>query len=232
MMKPPLFATLTTGLALLLGTSSASAIELYNGLSSPSQTPNQQGWLYLNSLVAPVPTTIATNQGSMLDTSGNNANYAGYFRLSPMLLDRSKGYTITFRVQINAESHISPNRAGFSLIVMSNKLVGEQQPYGLELGFWENSIWAQNVGFTRGENVSYDTKTMAQTYQLSVKDGGYQLFVNGITKPILTGNLRQYTGFISPPNYPNPYLTSNLMFMGDNATSAKVKVTIVNLAVN
>ncbi|MDZ7960220.1 MAG: hypothetical protein RMY34_20445 [Aulosira sp. DedQUE10] len=231
-MKKSLVATLTAGFALLIGANSASAAVLYNGLSIPSQTPAQQRWLYLSSFVIPVPSAIATNQGTILDSSGTNANYAGYFRPSPMILDRSKGYTVTFKVQINSESHSSMNRAGFSIIVISNKLASEPQPYGLELGFWENSIWAQNVGFTRGENVSYNTKALAQTYKLSIKDGKYQLFVNGITTPILTGNLRQYTGFTPPAGYPNPYTMPNLVFLGDDTTSAKAKVTIVSVEVN
>lgn len=232
MIKTPLVATLSAGFALLIGANSASAAVLYNGLSIPSQTPAQQGWLYLNSFVIPVPSAIATNQGTILDSSGTNANYAGYFRSSPIILDRSKGYTLTFRVQINSESHSSTNRAGFSIIVISNKLASESQPYGLELGFWQDSIWAQNVGFTRGENVLYDTKSAAKTYKLSVKDGSYQLFVDGSTTPILKGNLRQYTGFTPPPGYPNPYTTPNLIFMGDDTTSAKAKVTIVSVEVN
>ncbi|MBD2165345.1 hypothetical protein H6G04_13155 [Calothrix membranacea FACHB-236] len=232
MIKTSLVATLSAGFALLIGANSGSAAVLYNGLSSPSQTPAQQGWLYLNSFVIPAPSAIATKQGTILDSSGTNANYAGYFRTSPITLNRSKGYTVTFRVQINSESHSSANRAGFSIIVISDKLASESQPYGLELGFWENSIWAQNVGFTRGENMSHNTKASAQTYKLAVKDGNYQLFVNGSTTPSLKGSLRQYTGFTPPLGYPNPYTKANLIFLGDDTTSAKARVTIVSVEVN
>ncbi|MDZ8050543.1 MAG: hypothetical protein RMX68_011235 [Aulosira sp. ZfuVER01] len=225
-------AAVTAGFVLLMGTHAASAAVLYNGLSSPSQTLAQQGWMYLWSAVSPAPYAIATTNGTILDTSGTNANYAGYFRQSPVILDRSKGYTITFRVQINSESHSSDNRAGFSMMAIANKLTSEQQPYGIELSFWENSIWAQNVGFTRGENVAHHTKASVQTYKLTVKDANYQLFVNGIASPILQGKLRQYTGFTPPPGYKNPYTTPNLLFLGDNTTSAKVKVTIASVEVN
>ncbi|BAY21387.1 putative Ig [Calothrix sp. NIES-2100] len=225
-------AAVTASFALLIGTNAASAAVLYNGSSINSQTPAQQGWLYLASKISPVPSAIATINGTILDTSGTNANYAGYFRQSPVTLDRSKGYTITFRVQINSESHSSNNRAGFSMIAVSNKLATEQQPYGIELGFWENSIWAQNVGFSRGENVAYNTKASGKTYKLAVKDSKYKLFVNGVVAPILQGNLRQYIGFTPPLGNKNPYTIPNLLFLGDNTTSAKAKVTIVGVEVN
>ncbi|OUL31144.1 hypothetical protein BV372_20785 [Nostoc sp. T09] len=225
-------AAVTAGFVLLMGTNAASAALLYNGLSIPSQTLAQQGWMYLWSSAPPAPSAIATTNGMILDTSGTNANYAGYFRQSSLTLDRSKGYSITFRVQINSESHSSDNRAGFSMMAISNNLANEQQPYGIELGFWENSIWAQNAGFTRGENAVYNTKASLQIYKLAVKDGNYQLFVNGIVAPILKGNLRQYTGFTPPPGYKNPYTTPNLLFLGDNTTSASTKVTIVSVEVN
>ncbi|OUL28875.1 hypothetical protein [Nostoc sp. 106C] len=225
-------AAVTAGFVLLMGTNAASAALLYNGLSIPSQTLAQQGWMYLWSAASPAPSAIATTNGTILDTSGTNTNYAGYFRQSPLTLDRSRGYTISFRVQLNSESHSSDNRAGFSMMAMSNKLANEQQPYGIELGFWENSIWAQNAGFTRGENAVYNTKASLQIYKLAVKDGNYQLFVNGIVVPILQGKLRQYTGFTPPPGYKNPYTTPNLLFLGDNTTSAKAKVTIVSVEVN
>ncbi len=244
-MKTPL-AAVTASFALLIGTNAATAAILYNGLSNPSQTLAQQGWMYLWSAEAPAPTAIATTDGMIFDTSGTNANYAGYFRLSPVTLDRNKGYTITFRVQINSESHSGDNRAGFSIMAISNKLATEQQPHGIELGFWENSkqphgielgfwensIWAQNANFIHGENAVHNTKASVQIYKLTVKNNNYQLFVNGNVAPILQGNLRQYTGFTPPPGYKNPYASPNLLFLGDNTTSAGAKVTIVSVEVN
>ncbi|MBW4561888.1 MAG: hypothetical protein KME32_12185 [Mojavia pulchra JT2-VF2] len=225
-------ATLTAGFALLMAVNPANAVLLYRGLSFSNQTPAEQGWLYFRSSVLPIPSAIATNEGTILDTTGTNSNYAGYFRQSPVILERTKGYNVTFRVQIHSESHTAMNRAGFSVIVTSNKLVNEPHPHGIELGFWENNIWVQNVGFTRGENVFYNTKASGQIYNLSVKDGNYQLFANGSARPILKGKLRQYTGFAPPFGYKNPYTTPNLIFMGDNTTSAKAKVTIVSVEAN
>ncbi|AFZ01891.1 hypothetical protein [Calothrix sp. PCC 6303] len=223
-MKTPL-AAVTTGLGLLIGVNSAAAVTLYNGLSFPSQ----QGWTYLRTTFGSAPVEKRIVGSTILD-SGSNNNYAGYFRKSTVTLNRSFGYTITFKLQVNSETHILNDRAGLSMIVMSNQLPGESRPYGIELGFWENSIWSQNVGFTRGENVNFDTKTRVQTYKLFVNNKGYKLFVDGNMKnPILQGNLRQYTRFTPPPGYPNPYGTPNLIFLGDNTTSARAKFTVMNV---
>lgn len=218
------------GFTLLLGANSAQAVPLYDGFSLPSQTPVQQGWLYQYTAFPTAPSATATSGGTILNT-GHNSNYAGYFKQSPVVLDRNTGYTISFNVQINSESHSSNDRAGFSIIVISDSLAGETQPYGIELGFWQNSIWAQNVGFKRGETANLDTKSRVNNYTLYVKGNQYQLFVNGSTNPILKGYLRQYTGYTPPPGYQNPYKASRTMFMGDNTTSATSKVTITKVYV-
>lgn len=229
-MRTPL-ATIAAGFTLLLGATTASAEPgiIYNGLSG--QTPGQQGWLYQAGsdkppyiVTAPLPVQTPTNSGTILD-SGNNNNVAGYFLKSSTPLDREKGYTLRFKVQINSESHISENRAGFSVLVVSKPLPGETQPYALELGFWQNNIWAYNLGFTRGENVNFNTTAM-QFYALYVKGTTYRLFIAGSTTPILQGQLRQYTGFKAPLGLPNPYTTPNMIFFGDDTSSATSKSTL------
>ncbi|MFB8789132.1 MAG: hypothetical protein U7123_09850 [Potamolinea sp.] len=104
-------------------------------------------------------------------------------------------------------------------------LPGETQPYALELGFWQNNIWAYNLGFTRGENVNFNTTAM-QAYALYVKGTTYRLFIAGSTTPILQGQLRQYTGFKAPLGLPNPYTTPNMIFFGDDTSSATSKSTL------
>jgi hypothetical protein len=131
-------------------------------------------------------------------------------------------------VKINSQSSNSNNRSGFSVIVVSNRLTNETQPYGIEFGFWQNSIWAQNVGFTRGESVAFDTTKTVNDYRLSVKDQRYQLFVNNSSTPILQGTLRQYQ-FTPPPGYANPYTTPNTIFLGDNSSSAGAEVTLTKV---
>lgn len=217
---------ISNGLVLIVGSVPAGAVVLYNGLSTPSQTPAQQGWVYQATAFPPVPAAIATRLGTNLDTTGNVNNLAGYFRLLPSALNRRNGYTINFTVQINSEYHgTNTNRAGFSVLVMSDRTSGETQPYGIELAFWQTSIWAQNSSFTRGENVSFNTQAV-YNYRLNVLGTRYRLFVDGSSTPILQGSLRQYTGYTPPPGYPNPYAIPRLIFLGDNTTSAKAKVTV------
>lgn len=224
-------STLTASLALALSATAASAVVLYDGLSSPYQTPKEQTWLYQATAIATAPTATATNNGTVLDT-GNSNNYAGYFKQTPIILDRAKGYTVSFRLKVHSESHAASNRAGFSIIVMSNQGAGESQPYGVELGFWTTQIWAQSPTFTKMETATYNTQALAHTYHLKVSGNQYNLFVDNVTTPILQGPLRQYTGYTPPPGYPNPYKTPNLLFWGDNTTSANARVTLMKVEAN
>lgn len=231
-MKTALVA-ISNSLALLVGAVPANAVVIYNGLSTPSQTPAQQGWVYKATAFPTVPSAIATTLGTIIDTTGNIKNQAGYFRQSPSVLNRLNGYTINFTVQINSEDHgTNTNRAGFSVIVVSDRAASETQPYAIELAFWQTGIWAQNTNFSRGENVSFNTQAALQNYKLNVLGTRYKLFLDGSSTPILQGSLRQYTGYTPPPGYPNPYAIPNLIFLGDNTTSAKAKVTITLVNVN
>jgi len=215
-------ATLTTGLTWLIAATpgNTAPVVLYDG----TQTPAQQQWLYLSTSRSAVVTP--TVRGTILDTSSDNSFQSGYFRRSPIPLNRTNGYTVKFKVRVNSQSSASNDRAGFSIIVNSNSPVGTQ-PFGIELGFWRNSIWAQNVGFTRGEETgAFITSYPWRTYTLAVQGDQYQLFTSGQRRPILQGLLRQYTGFTPPAGLPNPYTRPNLVFIGDNTTSASAKVTI------
>lgn len=225
-------ATIATSLTLLMGATAVSAapVVLYNGLSTPSQTPTQQGWLYLNNTpVAPVPSQTPTTNGVILN-SGNSSNMAGYFRVSQSALNRTKGYVIRFRVKINSETHNSNNRAGFSALIVSQLLPGETQPYAIELGFWKNNIWAQSVNATRAENVAFNTSAALRTYRIFVKGDTYKLYVGKSNTPILQGKLRQYTKYTPPVGLPNPYKTPNLIFLGDDTSSATANITLAGVS--
>jgi hypothetical protein len=225
--KTPL-AMLTAGLTLLVTTNAGSAapVVLYDGSQTP---PDQQQWIYYSTSAAAVVTPTA--RGTILDTMADNGMYAGYFRRSPVKLDRNKGYTVKFKVRVNSQSSAKNDRAGFSILVNSDARIGTQ-PYGIELGFWKNSIWAQNVGFTRGEEKSINTASPWRTYTLAVQGDQYQLFVNNFPRPILQGPLRQYTAFNPPPGVPDVYKIPNLIFLGDDTTSASARVTIGPVEVN
>ena len=81
----------------------------------------------------------------------------------------------------------------------------------IELGFWMDQVWAQNVGFTRGESGSITNGAFIQ-YNLLVLNGTYQLFGN--SSPLVNGLLRNYSSFGTP------YNINNFLFIGDDTTSA------------
>jgi hypothetical protein len=233
-MKNNRLAAITFGFTLMMGMTSAIAVPLYRGLTNPTQTPKEQGWTYLKTSLQTAPTAQATSSGTVLD-SGSSQNYAGYFITAPFNLNRTDGYAISFSIKINSESHTKDNRSGFNVIVVSNKLSTETQPYAIELAFWENSAWAYNPDFSRAETVSINNKDTVRHFVLYVKGNSYQLFERVARSSkiasgaILQGSLRQYTGFTPPPGLPNPYTTPNLIFMGDETTSATANVSISNV---
>ncbi|MFO0852386.1 MAG: PEP-CTERM sorting domain-containing protein [Gemmataceae bacterium] len=163
--------------------------------------------------------TYVSGQGARLTTDAAvSAGYSNYLPLPPILknaafpvLDRTAGFSLSFTVQVHQETHASANRAGFSTILLAN----DRQ--GIELGFWQNEVWAQAVGFTRAESAAWDT-TQATDYALTVQGGTYQLTANG--SPLLTGSVRDYSGFGTPYNLPN------YLFLGDDTSSAAADVTL------
>ncbi|MBD1907052.1 pre-peptidase C-terminal domain-containing protein [Funiculus sociatus GB2-A5] len=232
---------------------------LYNGTS----TPDTQGYLAFGTQGLPpfVPAgtqTALAGGGVNLNSTSNNlvpAGYSNYREVSPATLvnplfptlDRNSGYTISFQVKINSEAHTSDDnndgkqdRAGFSITTISSD--GQK---GIELGFWNNEIWAQDGGanvpvgsanrtlFTHSEGVLRSTTSMTK-YDLRVQGNNYQLLVNG--SQILTGALRDYTAFdhtrtIAGPLPYDPYETPNFLFLGDNTTSARANVDIRSIAI-
>jgi len=207
----------------------ASASILYDGALN-SGTPDTQGFFYLT---YPPTNTQATqtftSPVTILDTTPQMNDYAGYFA-KPLLyppLDRLGGYQVLFTVQIMTETHVSPDRAGFSLLVESS------DKRGIELGFWANEIWAQEGGssqpFTRAEGASFTTTTELIAYRLSVLGDSYTLAANGST--VLAGSLRDYT-VAPPPSLPlNPYTTPNLIFLGDDTSAAQARIKLRSVAV-
>jgi hypothetical protein len=213
-----------------MGATAAHAATIYDGSLTTKQIPSQQGWLY-NATANPSPPSItATGNGISFDT-GSSSNYAGLFKRSPVLLDRNVGYTISFSLKLNSatQTHDPTNRV--SLIVMSNLLPGETQPYGIELSFWDNSIWAQDVGFIPSEGIAFNTAAAVRSYVLKIQGNQYQLLTSNLAPPIMQGSLRQYPGFILPAAYQlNPYTTPNLVFIGDNTPAASSNMTITRVS--
>lgn len=197
-----------------------SAQVLYDG--SRNTSFNAQGWI----TDTPSGTESVFGGGTTLNTTSSNDLRAGYsvFRT----LNRTTGYTLSFDLQLLSESHVSPNRAGFSIIALSN------DRRGIELGFWKSDptirdrIWAQNDGatrFTRGEGTPFDPSRRIVRYDLAVKDNRYGLFAD--RSLILAGNLRNYS-----PAGILPYIVPNFIFLGDNTRSAQASVRITRVALS
>jgi hypothetical protein len=204
--------------------------------------PDTQGQLAFRRSPGAAATQSFAQDYTTLDTMANQADAAGYFADARALpaLDRQRGYTLFFSVQVVAEHHDGSDkdgdgvgdRAGFSVIALSS------DTKGIELGFWEDQIWAQEQGaaeppagtlFTHAESAPFDTTNQMIAYTLAVRDDGYELSSDGIT--ILRGRLRDYTAFEGPVN---PYRTPNFIFLGDDTGSARaiVRLAYVALATN
>jgi len=83
------------------------------------------------------------------------------------ILDWAARFQVNFTVQVDDESHSNDNRAGFSIILLSD------DARGIELAFWENEIWAQNDDttgglFKRGEGTIFPSATGLINYQVIV----------------------------------------------------------------
>jgi hypothetical protein len=184
----------------------ALPIVLYNGSASspPNTSPTLQGWSLgtVNVTGTAVETSIVG--GVTLDTTSGLIR-SGYGILSPLPLDRTVSYSLTFDLQLNSESHSSNDRAGLSVVVIGSDL------QGIELGFWTGDIWAQNLGFTHGEDAAYNA-TQRTIYTLAIGGGGYQLIAGG--NVLLSGALRNYSASGAP------YNVSNFIFVGDDTFSA------------
>ncbi len=165
---------------------------------------------------------------TLLDTMPQVSDYAGYFAKPALYppLDRVSGYQALFTVQVMSETHVIPDRAGFSLLVESS------DKRGIELGFWVDEVWAQEGGssrpFTHAEGATFTTTTDLIAYRLSVLGDSYTLAADGST--VLSGSLRDYT-VAPPPSLPlNPYNTANLIFLGDDTSAAQALIKLRSVA--
>jgi hypothetical protein len=197
-------------------------------------TPDTQGKLRFHASPDAIARQAIVDGVTMLDTTSSQRDAAGYM-LAPTyrpMLDRARGYALEFVVHILAETHGDSDkngdgigdRAGFSVIVLS------ADRKGIELGFWQDQIWAQEDGraeppdgtlFTHAEGAAFDTTRGLTRYTLTVQDDLYHLSSDGAT--ILSGRLRDYTTFEGPVN---PYRTPNFIFLGDDTGTAQAVVRL------
>jgi len=181
----------------------AEAVVLYDASSGlPSSPP----WLLLwdSFPFPPNPAPVIAGGALNLDTSPHDS--VGYGYVAPLLLDPTAGYRLAFNLRIDAETHSSVDRAGFSIIAVSS-----DPTKAIELSFWEDQVWTQNTGFTHGESAALDTMTALIQYELLVSGMNYELLAGGSS--ILSGAMRDYSGFGLP------YSSPNFLSFGDNTSS-------------
>ncbi len=192
-------------------------------LYDASGLPNSQPWLSFasNGIISGGTATQSQQAiGVRLQTDlavsagyGNYTPFSQFKNVSFPSLDRAKGFELSFSLSLENESHSNANRAGFSVSLLGS------DSRGVELAFWGNEIWAQqsNPPFTHGEGINIDT-TVQRDYRLSIRSDTYVL-VSGAGQ-LLTGSVRDYSGFGSPYNLPN------FLFIGDNTSSGAAGVLL------
>ena len=197
--------------------------------STLGTTPDQQNFSYVSfppgfaqaSQIYSAPVTV-------LDTSSQRTDYAGYTVTQTAMptLDRADGFQLTFALRVISENHDGDNdRAGFSIILLSEDLVG------VELAFWEDEIWVQEGNgnlFVHAEGVPYVTTSALTTYELTVISNTYLLKANEV--PLLSGTLRQYIDWNSG-GLADPYEQPNQLFLGDNTSSAGAEVWLGDVSI-
>lgn len=211
----------------------AEIVTLYD--ASRGELPGPQGWLQFASNGQGSETGVPGGL-RLQSTATAQAGYSNHRPLStpanPLLvnpsfpsLDREIGFSLAFALRVDNEDHTSNDRAGMSVI-----LLGADRR-GVELGFWEDRVFAQNSNplFTRGEEALLDTTASLRIYELSIQGDEYRLNVDGT--PLLSGVLRDYTSFSGTPGGV-PYSLGNYLFLGDNTTSASVDAMLGSVVLN
>ncbi|MEB3156682.1 MAG: bluetail domain-containing putative surface protein [Cyanobacteriota bacterium] len=237
--------TLVPGQGYLVGTSAAvvgtllnddSQINLYPASGS---LPSAQGWLAFGTGFT--GRQSLTSRGTVLDSTLLLADIAGYSNRGnpdPALinsafpaLDRGVGFGLDVTLRLESETHLSDNRAGFSLLLLDQGA----SPVGIELGFWTNRIFSQAGGATPftaiAEAVEGIDTRLTTTYSLRVFDETYILLANN--RLILQGRVQEYSQASVPSILPyNPYTTANTLFLGDNTSRASARVELGPLSLN
>jgi len=203
----------------LVGIGRADAVVLYDG--GTGGLPTDQNWLFLTDPLQGGSATQSPVPGGVRLTSPLSES-AGYFNLllpQMPVLPASGGFAVEFSMAILDEYHATPDRAGFSVIVLNEAAVG------VELGFWEDRIWAQadQPLFTHAEEALVSTQRLID-YRLSFTATDYRLEADGAL--VLQGALRDYSAHSAPV-----YGTPNLLFFGDDTSSAGGAVELYRIAV-
>ncbi|MDW8214664.1 MAG: hypothetical protein RMJ55_13985 [Roseiflexaceae bacterium] len=218
--------------ATLLSAFAPAAFEPSVSLYDPARggLPESQGRLQYAALPPPVDARTAFDgSGTVLTTTTDLAELAGW-SIDPAqapVLDRRVGFTLRFTLQVIEERRLPSDdngdglddRAGWSVTLLAS------DRRGIELGFWEDRVWAQEGGvgpnlFTQAEGAAINATHLA-AYALTIRGDRYTLDRDGVT--VLSGPLRDYTAFSGPID---PYETPNFIFLGDNTSRAGVRARL------
>jgi hypothetical protein len=203
----------------------AAPIILYNDADTSKPLPGDQAWLLSGGSGSPTETAVPGLGVQLVTDNATSWGYTNFLKSAIGPLDRTQGFSLSFELQINSESHNGSGvRAGFSIILLSdNDLSGNN--LGVELAFWEDQIWAQNFDFlSRGESNAFDTTQKEVLYNLSILGSQYTLTGDGTT--LLDGSLRNYTS----PSI--PYQLPNYLFLGDDTSSAQADIILGEVILN
>jgi len=193
---------------------SASAVVLFEPSAG---APLSQGWLPLIDGAAGATGLQADRY--TLDTRGEGVSTHGHGRIAPTALNAAEGYLVAFNARIEAETHASTNRAGFSMV-----FVGSDPAQSIEIAFWEGEVWAYDYvaassdRFVKGPSAALNTGIALRDYQLRVQGADFGLWSGG--QLLFGGPLQDYRAQGSP------YTVSNFVFFGDNTSRAAASVEL------
>jgi hypothetical protein len=230
--------------------STCGQVVLFDG--ALGTTPSAQGWPFIADPLGTHSVTELVSPGfSTVDSRDPITDRGGYFSEDPFLgilthpnmplTDRSTGYSVRFDIRVGQENHVMgaagddngdglEDRAGFSVISISEDL------QGIELGFWQDRIWAQEDDsqspgnlFTQAEGATFDTTATILQYELRLLGSLYQLVPGGGVAPLLQGGLRNYTSFSGSID---PYELPSFLFFGDNTTRGEAEFEIAKIQID
>ncbi|GAB1541567.1 hypothetical protein NUACC21_42380 [Scytonema sp. NUACC21] len=215
---------------LTLSTALPSVVNYYD--SSSDRSPGEK-FLVFQSFGGSTETVVGDQSNITTNLVTTTSGIAGYGKYDTAVkLDRNTGYTLRFQIQLKSESHFGDNNgdklddnAGFNIIALSS------DNKGIEIGFWNNEIWAKEFDSTSSggakiihhddvERAMFDT-TVLSNYQLTILGDSYHLFANNSL--VLKGDLRDYS------TMGGNYSLQNHLFLGDSSSSAQADVNIKSI---
>ncbi len=207
--------------------SCATIFTLYD--ETQANLPDDQAWLTYFANSNTTSSSVISNGVNLQTDTASSAGFSNYPVIpfapkNPLFpaLDSNSGFSLSFSMQLNNETHSSTNRAGFSLILL------DMNHNGVELGFWQDSIWSQSsqpLFQAKNEQIPFDTMSNLLIYDLTFLNNDYFLTQNNTL--LLSGELNDYSAFNGGPFGSSlPYSLSNYLFLGDDTSSASADVNL------